>query len=88
MVSKKVDWDLSMAKSRPFVAEILNKQGSSVSTFPQTFPEAECVRPQQLSDKYISADNEALELLNSSFFALLNAFESDSAVGVVDGLID
>jgi len=85
---KKVTWDLSMAKGFPFVAEILNKQGYRVNSYPQIWPETECSFGQHLQQRFVSADTkEALVVLNKSLFSLLNAFEPDSAVGVVDGVI-
>ena len=85
---KKVNWDLSMTKGSPSVAEILSNQGYRVNSYPQRWPETECVSPQQLRNRYIPADTaEALTLLNTSLFSLLNAFEPNSAVGVVDGVI-
>jgi len=85
---KKVTWDLSMTKASPSVAEILSNQGYRVNSYPQRWPETRCVGPQQLRYRYIPADTaEALMLLNTSLFSLLNAFEPDSAIEVVDGVI-
>ena len=50
--------------------------------------ETECASPQQLRYRFIPADTaEALTLLNTSMFSLLNAFEPDSAIGVIDGAV-
>ena len=86
---KKVNWDLSMTThSFPSVAEILSNQGYHVNSYPQQGLETDCASPQQLRNRYIPANTtEALRLLNTSLFSLLNAFEPDSAVGVVDGVI-
>ena len=85
---KKVDWDLSMTKGSPSVAEILSKQGYRIMSYPLDWTEDECSSDQKFHHRFVAADTaEALVLLNKSFFSLLNAFEPDSAVGVVDGVI-
>jgi len=85
---KKVKWDLSMAKGLPFVAEILNRQGYHVNSYTQHFPDADCSNDKPLRYRFISGETkEALAALNSSFFSFLNAFEPDSEIGVVDGVI-
>ena len=85
---KKVNWDLSMTKGTIYVAEILSKQGYQVTSYPLDWSESECSSDQQFHHRLVAADTaEALVLLNKSFFSLLNAFEPDSAVGVVDGVI-
>ena len=86
---KKVNWDLSMTThGSPSVAEILNNQGYRVDSYPQRWLETKCASPQQLRYRFIPADTaEALTLLNTSMFSLLNAFEPDSAIGVIDGAV-
>ena len=80
---KKVNWDLPMSKGSPAVAEILSKH---VNSYLQVGLSTEC--DKSLHNRLIPADTpEALELLIKSLFSLLNAFEPDSAVGIVDGVI-
>ena len=81
---KRVDWDLSMTKGTPYVAEILSSQGYTVRTYPQIWVDHQCNNKYQ----FISADNPKLpSLLNNSFISLLNAFEYKPAERVVDGII-
>ena len=69
----------------PSVAEILSKQGYSLKSYAQIFPNAECNQPLQY--RFIPANTpEASELLNKSLISLLNAHKPKSAPGVVDGL--
>jgi len=76
---KKINWDLPMTKGSPSVAEILSKH---VNSYPQVGLSTEC--DKSLHNRFIPADTpEALELLINSIFSLLNAFEPDSAVGII-----
>ena len=85
---KKVDWDLSMTKGTASVAKILSKQGYHVNSYPQVWEKSVCNNGQQFQSRFISNETaEALAMLNKYYFSLLNAFEPDSAVGVVDGVI-
>jgi len=77
-----------MAKGLPFVAELLTAQGYRVNSYTQHFPDADCSNNKPLRYRLISGETKgALAALNSSFFSFLNAFEPDSAIGVVDGVI-
>jgi len=81
---KKVDWDLSMTKGSPYVAEILSSQGYNLKAYPQIWMDETC------NDQYrfIKTDKvEAVRLLNDHFVSMLNAFEYKTVVGVVDGII-
>lgn len=83
---KKVDWDLSMTKGSPAVAEILSEQGYQVNSYPQVGLDTEC--GNSLQHRFIPANTpEALELLNKSLISLLNAHMPKSALGVVDDFI-
>lgn len=85
---KAIKWDLSMTKGKLFVAEILNKQGISVSSYPQVWQENSCSDKQSLQFRLVpNNSNESLSLLNSHFINNLNAHEFKSSEGVVDGLI-
>jgi len=84
---KKVNWDLSMTKGFPFVAEILSMQGLDVRSYPQIWPASECKGDQNMKQRFVLANTkEALTALNKSIFSLLNAFETDSTIGVIDGV--
>jgi len=81
---KRVDWDLSMSKGSPFVAEILSSQGYNIKTYPQIWTEKFC----SVQNRFISEEkSEALALINSSLVSVLNAFEYKTAAGVVDGVV-
>jgi len=81
---KKVDWDLSMTKGSPYVAEILSSQGYKIKTYLQTWTVKTC----DDQNRFIKTEEaESLGLLNDHFISMLNAFEYKSAVGVVDGII-
>jgi len=81
---KKVDWDLSMTKGSPYVAEILVSQGYTVRSYPQIWANDQC----KIKNQFISEDDSKLPtLLNNSFISLLNAFDFKNTEGVVDGAI-
>ncbi len=81
---KKVEWDLSMTKDSPYVAEILSSQGYDINTYPQIWTDTTC----NDQNRFISADKpEALKLLNKSIVSVLNAFEYKTAENVIDGVI-
>jgi len=83
---KKVNWDFS--KGKPYVAEILSSQGYNIKTYPQIWLDKSCSPPKQLKNRFIPAEKpEALALLNDHFISLLNAFNYESAIDVVDGVI-
>ncbi|PSJ15706.1 hypothetical protein C7H79_17530, partial [Nitrosomonas supralitoralis] len=67
---KKIDWDATLTKKEPYVAEILTAQGHNIKTFPQIWRDRTCNARHRL----ISSDQpEAVKLLNIDLFALLNA---------------
>jgi len=81
---KKVNWDLSMSKGSPYVAEILWSQGYTVTSYPQIWTEKIC----SVQNRFISEEkSEALALINSSLVSLLNAFEYKATAGIIDGAI-
>lgn len=81
---KKVEWNQTMSKKKPYVAEILTDQGHNVKTYPQIWKDRTCNNRNRI----ISADRpETVELLDSELFALLNAFKPKTAVDVIDGII-
>jgi len=86
---KKVNWDLSMTKGFPFVAEILNKQRINVKSYPQIWLDSECnSNNEKLGYRLISnQSDEALNLLNNHFISMMNAYEFNSAIDVADGVI-
>lgn len=81
---KRVDWDLSMSKGSPFVAEILSSQGYNIKTYPQIWTDETCDDQK----RFIKTDREeSLYLLNNNYISILNAFEYKTAIGVIDGVI-
>ncbi|PSJ15705.1 hypothetical protein C7H79_17535, partial [Nitrosomonas supralitoralis] len=67
---KKVDWDSTLIKREPYVAEIITTKGNNIKTFPQIWIDRTCNARHRL----ISSDQpEAVKLLNIDLFALLNA---------------
>lgn len=81
---KKIDWNPTMTKKEPYVAEILTSQGHNVKSYPQVWQDRACSSRNRL----ISADQpEAIELLNNDLFALLNASKPKTATDVIDGII-
>lgn len=81
---KKVDWDLSMTKGSPSVAEILFSQGYNIKTYPQIWTDKTC----DDQNRFIKTDKaESLVLLNDHFVSMLNAFEYKHSASVVDGII-
>lgn len=81
---KKVDWDLAMTKKEPYVAEILAVQGHNVKSYPQVWQDRVCNSRTRL----ISTDKpEAVKLLNTDLFALLNASKPETVTDIIDGVI-
>lgn len=85
---KKVNWDLSMAKGLPFVAEILTKQGYRVNSYTQQWPDTECMNDKPLQYRLISGETkETRAVLNKTLFSFLNAAVPEVVLEVVDGVV-
>lgn len=83
---KRVNWTVPTGK--PSVAEILDRKGYHVKTFPQRWLPEKCPDHRTRSGRFVSAESpDALSILNETLIALLNAKPHKSAVGVVDGMI-
>ena len=81
---KKVDWNPTITKKEPYVAEILASEGHDIKTYPQHWTERTCNTRYRL----IPADQpEAVELLNNNLFALLNASKPKAGINIIDGII-
>lgn len=81
---KKVDWNPTMTKKEPYVAEILTSQGHTVKSYPQIWQDRTCKSITRL----ISADEpDASKLLNADLFALLNASKPETVTDIVDGIV-
>lgn len=81
---KKVEWNPTITKKEPYVAEILVARGFNVKSYPQVWKERAC----NTRNRLIPADQpEAVELLNIDLIALLNATESKIAADTIDGVI-
>lgn len=81
---KIVDWNPTIAKKEPYVAEILASEGHDIKTYPQHWTERTC----NTRNRLIPADQpEAVELLNSDLFALLNASKPKAAINIIDGIV-
>ena len=81
---KKVDWNPTLTKKEPYVAEILAARGFNVKSYPQVWLDHAC----NTRNRLISSDQpEAVELLNIDLIALLNATESKIAADTIDGVI-
>ncbi|NOR70659.1 MAG: hypothetical protein GQ532_13365 [Methylomarinum sp.] len=81
---KRIDWDLSMTKDSPSVAEILSSQGYSIKSYPQIWTDKTC----DDQNRFIKTDEaESLSLLNNHYISMLNAFEYKASEGVVDGIL-
>ena len=81
---KKVDWNPTITKKEPYVAEILASEGHDIKTYPQHWTERTC----NTRNRLIPVDQpEAVELLNNNLFALLNASKPKAAINIIDGII-
>lgn len=81
---KKVDWDLTMTKGLPYVAEILTAQGHNIKTFPQIWPDRGCIA----KTRFVAADKpEATSHVNNHLISRLNAFKTKAASDIIDGII-
>lgn len=81
---KKVDWNISMSKASPYVAEIMVSQGHRIKTYPQIWLDKTCNTRNLL----ISSDEqETVRLINRSLISLLNVSEYEMVSNVVDGVI-
>ena len=73
-----------MTKGKTYVAKILTSQGHDIKMYPQLWAERSC----NSYNRFITTDNaEALRLVNNNLISLLNAFKTDSAINIVDGII-
>lgn len=81
---QRVNWDPAKVEYSPYAAEILASGGGNVRTYPQLWPEEDCASQPRFIDPDSS---ESRELLNNNLVALLNAFDYQTARGVVDGII-
>jgi|CXWL01.1.fsa_nt_gi uncharacterized iron-regulated protein len=81
---KKVDWNPTMTKKEPYVAEILVARGFNVKSYPQHWVDRSC----NTRNRLIPVDQpEAVELLNNDLFALLNASKPKAAINIIDGIV-
>lgn len=81
---KKVEWNPTITKKEPYVAEILVVQGHNVKSYPQIWMDRAC----NTRNRLISANQpEAVKLLNADLFALLNASEPQTVTDIIDGII-
>jgi len=81
---KKVEWNPTMTKKEPYVAEILASEGHDIKTYPQHWTERTC----NTRNRLIPVDQpEAVKLLNNKLFALLNASKPKAAINIIDGII-
>lgn len=81
---KKIDWNPTLTKKEPYLAEILTLQDHNVKTYRQNWTNRTC----NTRNRLIPADQpEAVELLNSDLIALLNAFKPEIVTDIIDGII-
>lgn len=81
---KRVNWTVS--SGTPSVAEILDRKGFRIQSFPQHWSSESCTDHMQRTSRFIDA-KEALNILNNELFSLLNATLHKSVDGVIDGVI-
>ncbi|OAI18312.1 hypothetical protein A1507_09720 [Methylomonas koyamae] len=83
---KRVNWTIKTGK--PSVAEILDRKGYRVKSFPQRWLPEKCNTDQPRLSRFVSAESaEALKILNGTLMALINASAHKSAIGVIDGFV-
>lgn len=81
---KKVDWNMPMSKTSPYVSEILATLGHRSRTFPQIWEDKTCA----IYNRFVPSDSkEAEELINSKLVTLLNASDYKMVNDTVDGII-
>ncbi|SDY95864.1 hypothetical protein [Nitrosomonas sp. Nm58] len=81
---KKVEWNPSMSKAFPYVAEILVSQGHRIKSYPQIWLDRTC----DTHNRFISSsEQETARLINRSLISLLNASEYETVSSIVDGVI-
>lgn len=83
---KKVEWRVSVGK--PSVAEHLTGQGITVHSLPQHWQQDRCSSGGRIVSRFMNIDEpEALQILNESLMALINAKPHTSTKDVIDGII-
>ncbi|WP_143083398.1 hypothetical protein [Nitrosomonas communis] len=81
---KKIDWNKSISKVSPFVAEILVSQSHQIRTYPQIWIDKAC----NINYRLITSDEaEIIEIINKELISLLNASEIKTVNNIVDGII-
>ncbi|SFN11219.1 hypothetical protein [Nitrosomonas communis] len=81
---KKVQWNISMTKKSPFVAEILASQRYNIKTYPQIWLDKTC----NTRNRFIASDEVvAIGIINNKLISLLNASEFKMANDIVDEVV-
>lgn len=83
---KRINW--TVESGTPSVAEILDRKGYHVQSFPQHWSPKNCSDHIHRMSRFIDAHSpDALNILNNELISLLNASQHKSADGVIDGFI-
>lgn len=81
---KQVVWNPELTRKSPYVPEILIAKGYAVQTYPQIWKDRDC----NTHSRFIRSDEpEAVELVTSSLFAILNASKPQTVSNIIDGVI-